>query len=124
MSATPPPPLPLRVDRKPILYSALIYPGVGQYMTGRKTVGVICAVCFTIALAVFMTVFIRFFNEAVHVLKATWEGTYVPEEDMPSRRALLMPMVYVLLVYLANVYDVTWSLYKPYLMKRSETQPD
>lgn len=115
----PPPPLPLRVDRKPIFYSALIYPGVGQYMTGRKTVGVICAVCFTLALVVFLAVFIRFFNEAAHVLKATWQGTYIPEEDMPSRRALFMPLVYVLLVYLANVYDVTWSLYKPHLENRT-----
>jgi hypothetical protein len=118
MNASPPP-LPVRVDRKPILYSALIYPGVGQYMTGRKTVGVICAACFTLALVIFLAVFIRFFNEAVHVLKATWEGTYVAQEDMPSRRALFMPLVYVLLVYLANVYDVTWSLYKPHLEKRT-----
>ena len=113
-----PPPLPMRVDRLPILYSALIYPGVGQYMTGRKTVGVICAICFTIALAIFLTFFIRFFNEAVHVLKATWDGTYRPEEGMPERRALLMPLVYVVLVYLANLYDVTWSLYKPHLERR------
>lgn len=114
-----PPPLPARVDRKPILYSALIYPGVGQYMTGRKTVGVICAACFTIALAIFLTFFIRFFNEAVHVLKATWDGTYNPEEGMPGRRALLMPLAYVVLVYLANLYDVTWNLYKPHLEKRT-----
>jgi MFS family permease len=119
---TTPPPLPARVDRTPILYSALIYPGVGQYMMGRKTVGVICATCFTIALAIFVAFFIRFFSEAVHVVKATWAGTYLPEEGMPSRRALFMPLVYVLLVYLANVYDVTWHLYRPLLTKQGDTQ--
>lgn len=108
-----PPPLPQRVDKKPILYSALIYPGVGQYVTGRPLVGIAYAAAFTIALVIFLVFFTRFFNEAVHIIKSTWAGTYVPVDDMPSRRQVMMPMLYLLLVYVANVYDVTWNLYRP-----------
>lgn len=117
---TTPPPLPIRVDKKPILYSALVYPGVGQYVAGRPLIGLAFAAGFTVALAIFVAFFTRFFSEAVQVLKSTWAGTYVPEDDLPSRRALVMPLVYVLLVYLANVYDVTWHLYKPHLEARAK----
>ena len=115
-----PPPLPGRVDRTPILFSALIYPGVGQYMTGRHLAGLAYAACFTIAFGVFLVFFTRYFRETVDFLRAWWAGSYIPEADTPSPRQLMMPFVYVLVTYVANVYDVTWHLYKP----RTTTPPE
>ena len=121
MSATPPP-LPVHIDRKPIIYSALIYPGVGQYMMGRQVVGIAFAVCFTIALVIFLVFFARYFRETLDFVRAWWTDTYQLEDGTPSPRQLMMPFVYMAITYLANVYDVTWRLYRPHLENRAKAQ--
>lgn len=122
----PPPPIPVRIDRKPIIYSALVYPGTGQYMAGRPLIGLAFAAGFTIAFGIFLVFFIRYFHEVITFVRTWWAGTYQETEGTPSPRQMLMPLVYVLVVYVANVYDVTWHLYRPHLEHRAKagaTQP-
>ena len=115
-----PPPLPLRIDRKPILFSALLYPGAGQYMVGRKVAAVAYAACFTVALAVFLAFFFRYFSEVWEMLKTWWSSPDLAVDATPSARHLLQPGLYLLVVYLANLYDVTWHLYRPHLENRAK----
>ncbi len=119
MSATPPP-LPIRVNRKPILYSALIYPGVGQYMVGRPIAGLAYAACFTVALGVLMVFFSRYFREVFDFMGASWDGNSQPTAGTPSPRQMLMPLVYLMIAYLANLYDIIWHLYRPHLENRAK----
>lgn len=118
--STTPPPLPVRVDRTPILYSALVYPGVGQFMVGRKFVGIAFATCFTFALAIFLVFFVRYFRETIDFVRAWWSGAYPPDDATPSPRQLMMPFVYMVITYLASLYDVTWRLYRPHLENRAK----
>ncbi len=108
-----PPPLPQRNRTNPILLSALVYPGLGQYHTGRRTIGLLYAAGFTLALAIFLVFFVRYFQDVLHLVESWWSGDYQPEEGTPSARQLLMPGIYLLVVYLANVYDVAWHRCKP-----------
>ena len=115
-----PPPVPAQISRLPILYSALVYPGSGQFMMGRPVMGLAFAACFTIALAVFLVFFVRYLRDAVEFLRICWSGRYSGTEAAPSLRPLLMPFVYLLLVYLANLYDVIWRLYRPHLERQAK----
>ena len=119
----PPPPLPQRNGPSPILLSALVYPGLGQYRTGRRTIGLLYAAGFTLALAIFLMFFVRYYQDVLHFVESWWSGDYQPDEGTPSARQLLMPGIYLLIVYLANVYDVAWNLYRPHPTTPEATPP-
>ena len=106
-----PPPLPVRTT--PLLLSALVYPGTGQYAAGRRLAALAYAGSFTVALAVFLVFLARYLREVYDLVQTVWAGAYDPAAGTPSARQLLKPGGYLLLIYAANVYDVAWHLYRP-----------
>lgn len=48
MTATPPPLPSRRPARTPVLLSAMVYPGAGQFMQGRRRAGFLFVVLFTL----------------------------------------------------------------------------
>lgn len=105
---TPPPLRP--PDRLPILYSAFVYPGAGQFLQKRPFAGWAYAVCATVFLVLFAAVLAQYFREVVAAVRAMLEGTYAPAQDEPHVRQLLMPGALLLAIHLANVFDV-WVSY-------------
>lgn len=111
-----PPPLPQRSKSFPVIMSAAVYPGVGQYMVGRRVIGLAYAGAFTFALGIFIIFFYRYFS-ALLVGFMGIAGSSRPVSGPPSPRELLMPGVYILVIYLANVYDIFWHLHRPKRLK-------
>ncbi len=117
MSAIPP--LPRRPSQPPskaaILHSAFIFPGAGQYLQKRRGPALLYAVTGGFATALFLFMFARYFHTITQGLVDKIMGTYVPDPNAPPLRSLLMPGVYLLIVYLASLYDTAFAWYKEWL---------
>ena len=104
--ALPPP------SKTPILCSAFIFPGIGQYLQRRMLHALLYGITGAIATIIFLIVFTRYFYTITQGLADKFLGVYVPDPDAPPLRSLLMPGVYMVAIYLANVYDAWFAWYK------------
>jgi hypothetical protein len=114
-SPSAPPPLAGPPSRTPVLYSAFIFPGMGQYMQRRRGMALLYGLSAGVATLLFLVVFTRYFYTITQGLADKLLGQYVPDPDAPPLRSLLMPGVYLLAIYLANVYDAWFAWYKEWL---------
>jgi hypothetical protein len=90
-------------SRLPVLVSALVYPGLGQFMQSRILPGIVytaLSTLFTVLVCYFTVQYVR---PAIEAWLGISDGTTA---SPPSLRPLQLSAGALLVVYLANVYDV------------------
>lgn len=105
----------------PILYSACVFPGTGQFMQKRMVAGLLYSIACGIAVLVFLAVFTRYFHPIAQGWADRLIGDHVSHPDAPPARTLLKPGLYLLAIYFANVYDVTYAWYRARLAWRKDS---
>lgn len=103
----PPPPTPARL---PILMSAVVYPGVGQYMQRRWMAALVYAVSFTVFIALSLWLAFREFLVLLRSFEHAIETGAAYKMHAPVMKPILKSGGLAVLIYLANVYD-TWLAY-------------
>ncbi len=87
----------------PIVLSATVYPGVGQFRQGRPVWGAVYALGFTL----FMAIFFALLTPSLKQLVAALTGG--PPADPVPWPTVLRPLAVAGALYAANVYDVWWN---------------
>ncbi len=103
---------PTRPDKKAILYSALIFPGIGQYHQKRLPAALLYGGVGMLASLLFLLMLGRHGMDAFRVTRGAWTWGVDPEEV----RAVFIPILksggFLLGVYLASLYDVWYAWYR------------
>jgi hypothetical protein len=112
MTDTSTPPALPRVSGKfimtPVIISALIYPGAGQFVQRRWVAGVIFLVAFSVALAWFV-------GRTLQVLAAYYDFAFnfnTASGQAPNSMGIAIPFGISLAVYLANIVDAALAKHK------------
>ncbi len=89
----------MSTPRTRLLMSALIYPGVGQFMQKRIFWGMVYSISFTIF----------FVGLCIITVRAVWNGILDPSTLRDSLISLKTPFALVVAIWLANIYDTWWA---------------
>jgi hypothetical protein len=100
MPAAPPPLAPSPPTRLAVLFSAVVYPGAGQFLQSRWLAGTLCGGAFTAA-------FIGFIAEMVRIMHAYLSTAFFdsPPDAPPGYRRLLMFALASLLLFTIGLID-------------------
>ncbi|MCS6771526.1 MAG: hypothetical protein NZ740_05825 [Kiritimatiellae bacterium] len=121
-------PQPARISEKPslkpLLYSAAIFPGVGQWLQRRIVACCVYGGAGAVATLIFLNVLWLKGPDAVRILVDAWTTGVDPEEARAVFLPLVKSSVFLIAVYLANVYD-TWYAWRKAMIawKASAQQP-
>jgi hypothetical protein len=109
-------------SRLPILMSAVVFPGVGQFMQRRQAAGWMYALCFAVVVALFLTVLFRELSMAISTLRRVLAtATPVdPDEAIVHWGPLIKMGGVLVLIYAANLYDVWLAWHR----SRSNQKPN
>ena len=107
-----------------ILYSAAIFPGLGQFQQKRIVAGTTYFCTGLLASILFIIMLTRHGLDAARIVWDAWIFGIDPEQT----RATLVPIMksagFLLLIYAANVYDVWYAWYRSMLAWReAATRP-
>ena len=106
-----PPVLPRATGRfvmTPVIISALIFPGAGQFVQRRWVSGVVWMTAFSAALAWFV-------GRTLQVLTAYYDLAFnfnTASGQAPRAMGIVIPFVVSLVLYLANVVDAALAMRK------------
>ena len=103
-----PPPVKRRPAFSPMVLSALVYPGAGQFMQRRWVAGAVVSTLFTLPS-------VWFFVEVFGVLKAYYEFAFNfggATGQAPSVGSIVMPFSLSALVYVAGLVDTAIASYR------------
>ena len=101
----------MATPRVHLFMSALVYPGVGQFMQRRILWGVVYSFSFTVMFAVLCVVTVR------QIWDVAGNGRLLAD----ALRALVRPLAILLGIWVANIYDTWWADYSK--SKRSASPP-
>jgi hypothetical protein len=110
--ATPSAPPPTRPDRKAILYSAAIFPGVGQYHQRRLAAALLYGGVGALASLLFLAMLGRHGPSAIRILRGAWTWGVNPDDVREVYGPILKTGAFLVGVYLANVYDAWYAWYR------------
>lgn len=108
---------------KPLLYSAAIFPGIGQWMQKRPVAAFVYGGAGTIASLIFIAVLWQSMSDAIRIIHGAWTWGINPEDVRAVFTPLLKSSAFLLVVYLANVYDTWYAWYRAYTLWRSLNSP-
>jgi hypothetical protein len=98
---------PVKSDRTPMMLSAFVCPGAGQFLQKRWIAGALYSVLFTIFSLILV---FEVFKPMFHNINAALNWAAAPESDQPfegiSLTRLAVSFVAVIVVYIANIVDV------------------
>jgi hypothetical protein len=95
--------------RLPMMLSAFVYPGTGQFMQRRRVAGLVYAILFSVFLVVLIfNVFRPLIHNLVTVLNWAAETGDEPLQRI-TMAGVLAPFGLGLAVYVANLFDVAWA---------------
>ncbi|HMP73536.1 MAG TPA: hypothetical protein PKE55_09775 [Kiritimatiellia bacterium] len=106
------PPLPpktsarIQLSVSPFLLSAVVLPGLGQIMQGRRTAGMVFATSFLFVFLLLILVLVNYLLVVVPVIREALAGAPPEPDTLPPVRSLLGPLGVVLAIYLSNLIDV------------------
>lgn len=90
----------------PVILSAVVYPGIGQWMQKRYVSASVYGIIFGLMAVLFAVVLYQYLREAVAILHAVLDGRSDGPTSLPPLKIILQPFAIVLFIYLANVVDV------------------
>ncbi len=93
--------------RIPILLSAFVCPGAGQFVQKRRLAGTVYAAGFLVGFFWFM---LRTLKIIICFYRMAFDAAYNPET--PNVAALLPPIALASLFYVINLFDVTIAQYR------------
>lgn len=98
---------PAKSDRTPVMLSAFVYPGAGQFLQKRWIAGALFSILFTIfSLILIFEVFKPMFNNINVALNwAASQQNDQPFEGISLSRVLISFMA-MIAIYIANIMDV------------------
>lgn len=99
-------------SRAPILYSALIFPGIGQFQQKRPTVGTVYAGISAFAAIVFVAMLASHGVAAVKDLWSAWVEHTDPTDALDELKPVYQTLAFLIAVYVANVYDVWYAWFR------------
>lgn len=105
----------------PVIMSAAVYPGVGQWMQKRRNAGTFYCFVFTVICLMFALALYAYLRETIPILLNAIEGIYEEGQEIPPLKQILKPFGAVLFIYTANVVDVLKG--RAQLTARSEIAP-
>lgn len=96
-----------KTDRTPLMLSAFVYPGAGQFIQRRWIAGTLYAVFFTVFFVLFMVNVARPMMANVDAALAFAMGDGSKPMTAPSLVAIIVPFVLSMLAYVANIIDAS-----------------
>ncbi len=108
-----------RPRKTPILYSAAIFPGLGQFTQRRAAAGTLYAGAGLLASILFVAMLARHGADAA---RAAWDavaGGLDPDRARAAFIPILKTGALLLLIYTANLYDVWYAWYRGLLAWRA-----
>ena len=93
----------------PVIYSVIIYPGIGQWMQKRRATGVFFGAAFTVVILVLTVVITAYVKQIIPLFEQALAGSEVTVQQLPPLKSTLQPFTFMMVVYLANVIDVLWG---------------
>lgn len=108
----------------PILYSAAIFPGIGQFQQKRSTVGTIYFVITLFALALLVAMLVKHGPPVLRrVLDVLMQQGDEPSAALDDLKPMMRSALFLLVVYVANVYDVWYAWYRINLAWKNDQKP-
>ncbi|MCZ7592802.1 MAG: hypothetical protein M5U15_11945 [Kiritimatiellae bacterium] len=110
-------------SRYPILYSAVIFPGIGQFQQKRPTVGTIYALITLFAAILFVAMLA---SHGMTALKDAWNaavGQTDPGDALAELKPVFQAFAFLIAVYVANVYDAWYAWYRINLAWKNDHTP-
>lgn len=99
-------------SRSPILYSALIFPGIGQFQQKRPIVGTVYAAISLFAAILFVAMLASHGVAALKDVWLAWTEQADPGEALDELKPLYQALAFLIAVYVANVYDVWYAWFR------------
>lgn len=99
-------------DTKPILYSAAIFPGLGQWHQKRLPAAILYGGVGMMATLLFLLMLSRHGLDAIRVTRGAWTWGVEPDEAREAFLPILKSGGFLLAVYLASVYDTWYAWYR------------
>lgn len=99
-------------DTKPILYSAAIFPGLGQWHQKRLLAALLYGGIGLMATLLFLTMLSRHGLDAIRVTRGAWTWGVDPEETRAAFIPILKSGGFLIGVYLASLYDTWYAWYR------------
>ena len=118
MPPTPPSPAPSPPTRLAIMFSAVVYPGAGQFMQRRWLPGILCGGSFTAA-------FVWFIVEMVRIMHAYLSTAFfdAPPDAPPGYRRLLFSALTSLALFTIGLVDTILAHQRALRRFQSTTRP-
>lgn len=99
-------------DIKPVLYSAAIFPGFGQWRQRRPAAALLYGGAGVLSTLLFLLMLYRYGLDAIRIFRGAWTWGVEPDEV----RAVLIPLMkssgFLIGVYLASLYDTWYAWYR------------
>lgn len=105
-----------------ILYSAAIFPGLGQFQQKRVAAGTLYFSAGLLASILFVAVFARHGADAIRIVWDGWTYGIDPERARTAFLPILKSASFLLLIYAANVYDVWYAWYRSLIAWREASR--
>ena len=107
-----------------ILYSAAIFPGLGQFQQKRIAAGALYFSAGLLASILFVVLLARHGPDAARAVWDAWTYGIDPEQTRAAFVPILKSAGFLLLIYAANVYDAWYAWYRSLLAWReAATRP-
>lgn len=118
MPPAPPSPAPSPPTRLAIMFSAVVYPGAGQFMQRRWLAGILCGGTFTAS-------FVWFIIEMVRIMHAYLSTAFfdAPPDAPPGYRRLLVSALTSLALFTIGLVDTILAHQRALRRFQSSTRP-
>jgi len=100
------PPRKPDVSWNPVILSVVVYPGIGQFMQRRMFPALAYFCAFTLIVLVFSRITHLYMKQVLELFNLALSGETVDAQGLPPIKILLKPFAVLMLIYLANVFDI------------------
>lgn len=97
---------------RPILYSAAIFPGTGQWMQRRVAAALVYGSAGALATVLFVAMLARHGLEMVRVMRGAWTWGIDPNEVQTVVGPIVKTGGFLIAVYFANLFDTAYATYR------------
>lgn len=107
-------------DKKPIFYSVVIFPGLGQFHQRRFGAGLLYTSAGVLTSVIFILLLARHGLEAMRIIVDAWSSGIDPDLTRVTFAPVFKSGAVLIGVYLANIYDVWYAWYRSHRAWRAD----
>lgn len=97
---------------RPILYSAAIFPGAGQWVQRRIVAALVYGSAGALATVLFVAMLARHGLEMVRVMRGAWTWGIDPQQVQTVVAPIVKTGGFLIAVYVANLFDTAYAAYR------------